>query len=120
MKIESKLVFKLGILLGILAMVAGSAGAHSIKFESDYHKELFNTGTFYLFVHIPVIMILGVLGIIKPAILMFSGAFLFSVPLWTKGIGVFNGGIVVPVGGMMMIAAWIWLLFVGNEEKKSK
>ena len=120
MKINSMLVFKLSVALGILAMVAGSAGAHSIKFESDYHKELFNTGTFYVFVHIPVLMILGVLGIVKPAILMFSGALMFSVPLWTKAIGVFNGGIIVPVGGMMMIAAWVWLLFIGKDEKKSE
>ena len=118
MKINSMLVFKLSVILGILAMVAGSIGAHSIKFESDYHKELFNTGTFYTFVHIPVLMLLGILGNVKPAILMFSGTLLFSVPLWTKAIGVFSGGIIVPVGGMMMIAAWVWLLFIGNEDKK--
>jgi len=118
LKVNSKLVFNLGVILGILAMVAGSAGAHGIKFESDYHKDLFNTGTFYTFFHIPVILILGVIGTSKPAYLMFSGIVLFCVPLWTKGMGIFDGGIIVPIGGMMVIAAWIWLLFAGNDGNK--
>lgn len=118
MKIESKLVFRLGVILGILTMVAGSAGAHGIKFESDYLKSLYETGTFYMFFHIPVILIMGIVGIVKPAFLMTAGTILFCVPLWTKGIGLFSGGIIVPVGGMMMIAAWIWMLFAGNDMKK--
>ena len=119
MKIKSKLVFRLGIVLGILAMIAGSAGAHGIDFKKDANLEkLFHTGTYYMFFHIPVILIMGVVGIVKPAILMFSGSILFCVPLWTKGMGLFSGGILVPVGGMMMIAAWIWMLFDGNENKQ--
>ena len=118
MKVQNKLIFRLGAVLGVIAMVAGSAGAHGIKFETDKLKNLFDIGLLYMFFHIPILMILGTLGKSKPAILMFAGVILFSGPLLLKGMGLFDGGIIVPIGGMMMIAAWIWLIFIGNDEKK--
>lgn len=99
-------------------MIAGSAGSHGIKFETDKLHDLFDIGLLYMFFHIPILLILGVVGKLKPAILMFAGVILFSGPLLLKGMGVFDGGIVVPIGGMMMIAAWIWLIFIGNEGEK--
>lgn len=118
LKVQNKLIFRLGAVLGVIAMVAGSAGAHGITFESDELENLFDIGLLYMFFHIPILMILGILGKSKPAILMFAGVILFSGPLLLKGMGLFDGGIIVPIGGMMMIAAWIWLIFIGNDEKK--
>ena len=117
LKIENKLVFRLAAVLGLLGMIAGSAGAHGIKFEPG-KKILFDTGLLYLFIHLPVLMVLGTLGISRQAYLMLGGVVLFSVPLVAKGIGIFDGGIIVPTGGMLMIASWVWLIFAGNPGKK--
>lgn len=118
LKIQNKLIFRLGVVLGLIGMVAGSAGAHGIKFETDKLKSFFDIGLMYMFFHIPILMILATLGKTKPAILMFAGVILFSAPLLLKGMGLFDGGIIVPIGGMMMIAAWVWLIFVGNDVNK--
>lgn len=120
MKIENKLVFRLAAVLGLVGMIAGTAGSHGIKFETPYLEKIFFIGQNFLFFHIPVLMILAVLGISKQAYLMLGGIVLFTIPLMTKGMGVFSGGIIVPTGGMMVMAAWVWLIFVGKSEKKEE
>ncbi len=62
-------------------------------------------------------MILGVVGMRKEALLMMAGLGGFTFPLIIKGIWGVNGGILVPVGGMILIAAWLWVLIVGGDVK---
>ena len=115
MQVKDKLVFRLGAFLAIVGLVMGTLGAHGIKFETPELHKLFDTGVLYLFFHVPVLLILGILGCRKEALLMAAGVCCFSIPLIIKGITGVSGGIIVPVGGMLMIVSWLWVLIGGGE-----
>ena len=115
MQVKDKLIFRLAVVLGLVGLVLGSFGAHGIKFETPKAKELFETGLLYMYVHVPVLMIMGILAIRKEALLMLDGVVTFTVPLILKALVGFQGGIIVPIGGMIMIIAWIWLLIGGGK-----
>ena len=118
MVVKDKLIFRLAAILGLIAMVLGSMGAHGIDFEDAYFHKLFDTGLLYLFIHIPVLMILGVLGLRKEALLLSAGVCGFSGALILKGMTTIDSGIVVPIAGMLMIAAWVWIIIGGGTVKR--
>ncbi len=116
LQIKNRIIFRIGATLGVLAIIAGSIGSHGIKFADEKAQKLYETGLLYLLIHLPVILICGVLDLKKQAYLMTAGVLMFSIPLLAKGIGVFDGGIIVPTGGMLMIVSWIWLIFIEKSE----
>lgn len=119
MEVKDKLIFRVAATLGLFAMIIGTMGAHGITFQDDYYHKLFDTGLLYLFVHIPVLMLLGVLGMRKEAILLTTGVCGFSLPLIVKGITTNGAGILVPIAGMLMISAWVWIIIsAGNDKTK--
>ena len=115
MQVKDKLVFRLGAIMALGALVMGTLGAHGIKFETAELHKLFDTGVLYLFFHVPVLLILGIIGCRKEAFLMMAGVCCFSIPLIIKGITGVSGGIIVPIGGMIMIVSWLWILIGGGQ-----
>jgi uncharacterized membrane protein YgdD (TMEM256/DUF423 family) len=120
LEVKDKLIFRIAASLGLFAMIIGSMGAHGIKFQDDYYHKLFDTGLLYLFIHIPVLMLLGVLGMRKEALLLTAGVCGFSLPLIVKGITTHGGGILVPIAGMLMIAAWLWIIISAGARAEKK
>ena len=59
MEVKDIFVFRVAVILGFINILLGSLGAHAIKFESDYYKELFDTGLLYQSIHIPVLLFLS-------------------------------------------------------------
>ena len=120
MQVKDKLIFRLAAFLGVAGLVLGTLGAHGIKFATPELHKLFDTGVLYIFFHIPVLMLLGILGCRKEALLMSAGVCCFSIPLVIKGITGVSGGIIVPVGGMVMIVSWVWVIVGGGESKNEE
>ena len=123
MQIKDVLVFRIAAFLGFLTVLLGSLGAHAIKFKSDYHEGLFDIALLYQAIHIPIIIFLSLFEKRKQSVAMLSGILGFTWPLFFKGataIDLKDIGILVPVGGMVLMFAWIWLIFSVNGHKKEQ
>ena len=120
LQVKDFLVFRIAVVLGFINILLGSLGAHAIKFESAYHNDLFDTALLYQSIHIPVILFLSLLDVRKQSIAMIGGLLGFTWPLFLKGATGFGLGPIVPTGGMVLMFAWIWLLFSVNPVKKEQ
>lgn len=99
-----------------VAVALGAFGAHGLKsMVSPQQLEWWHTATLYLFVHALGLLLLGLLIRLKYAtqtsawllqigIVIFAGslyAMALGAPLWF--------GAITPIGGVFMIAGWLWL-----------
>jgi uncharacterized membrane protein YgdD (TMEM256/DUF423 family) len=90
------------------AIAAGSFGAHAAKPPAvDWLK----TGSLYQLVHAVAAVALARIGR-RQALVMLTGATIFAATLYAMALGAPRFvGAVTPVGGVMMIGAWLWLAF---------
>jgi uncharacterized membrane protein YgdD (TMEM256/DUF423 family) len=96
----------LAAFIAALAVVAGAFGAHAL---GGQQAEWAKTGAFYALVHAVAVLSL-VAKTPRIAGVMLGGATLFSVTLYAMALGAPRWlGAVTPVGGALMIIAWIWL-----------
>ncbi len=88
-----------------LAIAAGAFGAHA---ATGVAQEWLKTGAFYQLIHaVAALVILDKLP--KQAGLMLAGSALFAATLYLMAIGLPHWlGAVTPIGGVMMIVAWLW------------
>ncbi|MFC3199427.1 DUF423 domain-containing protein [Parapedobacter deserti] len=113
-----------GVIFGLTAVVLGAFGAHALKkkFTEDQHAS-FETGIRYQFYHALVLLLVGFAqsgGLIGPGAytwLFISGTVLFSFSIYGLCLsGVFGTkwrflGPVTPVGGLLLVAGWVSLLY---------
>ncbi|MFT4903072.1 MAG: uncharacterized membrane protein YgdD (TMEM256/DUF423 family) [Thalassomonas sp.] len=115
---------KTGIFFCLTAVILGAFGAHSLK-QVLTEKQLssFQTGINYQFLHGLVILILSLNatyftsklnGILK---MMIAGIILFSFSIYLLtiqdilGVSMLFMGPITPIGGLLLISAWIMLFF---------
>ncbi|MGP5010568.1 DUF423 domain-containing protein [Psychrobacter glacincola] len=99
-----------------IAVALGAFGAHGLKnIVSAQQLEWWHTATLYLFIHALGLLLVGLLIRLKYAtqitawllqigIIIFAGslyAMTLGAPLWF--------GAITPIGGVLMIAGWLWL-----------
>jgi uncharacterized membrane protein YgdD (TMEM256/DUF423 family) len=98
----------LAALSAALAIGAGAFGAHVARPPA---VEWLKTGALYQMIHAVGTMVVG--GIHRRAAwLMLAGAGVFSLSLYAMALGAPRWfGAITPVGGLAMIAAWLWLTF---------
>ena len=99
-----------------IAVALGAFGAHGLKnIVSAQQLEWWHTATLYLFVHALGLLLVGLFIRMKYAtqitawllqigIIIFAGslyAMTLGAPLWF--------GAITPIGGVLMIAGWLWL-----------
>ena len=122
MQVKDQLVFRIATVLGFLTVLLGSLGAHAIKFESEKLKELFDIALLYQAIHVPVLLFLCLFQQRRQAMVMAGGLVGFCWSLFFKSITGGNDilGPLVPTGGMLLLFAWIWLLFTVNTDKNSQ
>lgn len=99
-----------------IAVALGAFGAHGLKNMVDSQQlEWWHTATLYLFVHALGLLIVGLLirlnyttqttaWLIQIGVIIFAGslyAMTLGAPRWF--------GAITPIGGIIMIAGWIWL-----------
>ncbi len=119
---SARLILQLAAVLGALTVAIGAFGAHGLRpmLEASGRLDTFETAVRYQFYHLLALLAVGVLAVARPDLRGLDTAAL----LWLAGIVVFSGslyaicftgitkfGAVAPLGGLLLIAGWVRLLF---------
>ncbi len=119
---SARLILQLAAVLGALTVAIGAFGAHALRpmLEASGRLDTFETAVRYQFYHLLALLAVGVLAVARPDLRGLDTAAL----LWLAGIVVFSGslyaicftgitkfGAVAPLGGLLLIAGWVRLLF---------
>lgn len=99
-----------------IAVTLGAFGAHGLKsMVSTQQLEWWHTATLYLFVHALGLLMVGLLIRLNYATqttawLLQIGVIIFAGSLYAMTLGAPRWfGAVTPIGGIIMIAGWLWL-----------
>lgn len=101
-------------LSGALAVAAGAYGAHGATGDAaDWLK----TGAMYQMIHaVAALVVMDRLGGKGPAVLLLAGGAVFALTLYAMALGAPRWlGAVTPIGGLAMIAGWLWLAWGGLD-----
>jgi uncharacterized membrane protein YgdD (TMEM256/DUF423 family) len=107
----------IGFILGLLGVAAGAFGAHALGDSLDPDRmRTFETAARYQLIHALALIGIGLAAARWPdqswrmsGALFAGGTVVFSGSLYAlslTGIGAF--GAVAPVGGVMLLAGWLW------------
>lgn len=114
-----RLFLTAGAISGALAVLLGAFGAHLLQqMISPEMLEIYKTGNQYQFYHTFALIFTGILMHFKPTktlewsgYLFIAGTTIFSGFLYLLAItGIKALGMIVPIGGLTLVAAWIFLL----------
>ncbi|CAM8619463.1 MULTISPECIES: DUF423 domain-containing protein [Sphingobium] len=96
----------LACLSAALAIGAGAFGAHGVA--DPKAAEWLRTGGLYQLIH--AVAAVALIGVARgAAALMLVGAAIFALTLYAMALGGPKWlGAVTPIGGMLMIAGWLW------------
>jgi uncharacterized membrane protein YgdD (TMEM256/DUF423 family) len=125
-----KKILSAGAILGIIAIILGAFGAHALKkLLSLEALATFETGVRYQMYHALFLIFVGIIPelstkakkiiyyLVVFGVLFFSGSIYF---LATDSLSTFDFkiiGLITPIGGLLLILAWVILLF--NLTKKN-
>ncbi|MGK2912194.1 MAG: DUF423 domain-containing protein [Sphingobium sp.] len=100
----------LAALSAALAIAAGAFGAHGAA--SPQAAEWLRTGGMYQLVH--AVAAVAIMNIARgPAGLMLAGGAIFGGALYVMALGGPKWlGAITPIGGTLLIAAWLWLAWI--------
>jgi uncharacterized membrane protein YgdD (TMEM256/DUF423 family) len=109
---------------GAVAVIAGAFGAHGLRATlSPEQLSAWNTATLYHLLHSVALLALGLYGattgrsVALPGALFAAGVLLFSGSIY--GLVLTSQrwlGPVTPIGGVLMIAAWLSLLALARPQ----
>ncbi len=109
--------FRIGALLGAIGVILGAFGAHALKamLEASGSLETYKTAVLYHFLHSLFLVTLSFSPFHKKATidriatLIVSGIVCFSGSLYLLTLLKWSWlGPVTPIGGLLLIAAWIY------------
>ena len=99
-----------------IAVALGAFGAHGLEaIVSPQQLEWWHTATLYLFIHALGLLLVGLLIRLKyttqtTAWLLQVGIVIFAGSLYAMTLGAPSWfGAITPIGGIFMIAGWLWL-----------
>ncbi|MCG3878190.1 DUF423 domain-containing protein [Psychrobacter sp. Ps6] len=99
-----------------IAVALGAFGAHGLEnIVSAQQFEWWHTATLYLFIHALGLLVVGLLIRLKyttqtTAWLLQIGIIIFAGSLYAMTLGASRWfGAITPIGGVLMIAGWLWL-----------
>ncbi len=106
--------FRVSAVVGFLAVALGAFGAHGLKDVLARHETtaIWQTGVLYHLVHAAVLLALSAF---RPAwrgpwLCFLVGVGVFSGSLYVMGVtGIRWLGAITPLGGLAMLAGWLWL-----------
>ena len=107
-----------------LAVMLGAFGAHGLKARAtEAQLAWWQTATDYFFYHALGLMLIAILMKVLPQlkiqrsfILIQLGIILFCGSLYTMALGLPRGlGAITPIGGALMIAAWLDLAWKAKK-----
>lgn len=113
-----------GAVLGLLAVVLGALASHSLRDQIPASSlESFQTAVQYQMYHGLFLLVLGVQRILHARDrkivfgLVLSGVICFSLSIYLLSTKALTGldfspfGWITPLGGLLMISGWCWLLY---------
>jgi len=116
----AKLFLIIGSILGGTGVMIGAFGAHALKniLENSGRMETFETAVKYQFYHALALILLGILisnqhhHYYQYSGYSFAlGTLIFSGSLYILCMtGITKFGMITPIGGLLMIAGWLFLL----------
>ena len=99
-----------------IAVALGAFGAHGLKaIVSSQQLEWWQTATLYWFIHGLGLLLVGILIRLNYATqttawLLQIGVIIFASSLYAMTLGAPRWfGAITPIGGVLMIAGWLWL-----------
>ena len=118
----------------LTAVILGAFGAHGLKeLISKESLEVFKTGVFYQFIHALSILLVVILAktfdieklkysvyFFITGILLFSGSLYFLSTKSATGFNVSFLGPVTPLGGLMFIIGWFFIVVTILKSKNLK
>ena len=120
-----------GSFLGLIAVLLGAFGAHGLKESlSETAINSFETGVRYQMYHAFLLLITGsalslpskslkiILYLVSSGVLFFSGSIYLLATKPLTGIDISTIAWITPIGGALLISAWILVLY--NFIKSSK
>jgi len=113
-------------IFGATGVAAGAYGAHALTMQlSPYLLNVFQTAVLYQLIH--ALALLGIVALLNQSIvskallisasLMVIGTVLFSGSLYLLTLSSWRVGLITPLGGFMLISAWIMLLITAITYK---
>jgi uncharacterized membrane protein YgdD (TMEM256/DUF423 family) len=98
----------LAALSAAMAIGAAAFGAHGVA--TPKAAEWLRTGGEYQLAHAIALLLLAHRpGLVRPAIMLLVGSLIFAATLYAMALGAPRWlGAVTPVGGVLMIAGWLW------------
>ncbi len=118
----NKTIFGVGVIIGVTAIALGAFGAHGLKSSlSADEMATFETGVKYQMYHALFLLVLALINGIPKRMktlvfyLVLSGVVLFSFSIYFLATNSLTSvdfrsiGFVTPLGGLLMITAWILL-----------
>ncbi|PKV48366.1 uncharacterized membrane protein YgdD (TMEM256/DUF423 family) [Aquimarina sp. MAR_2010_214] len=119
----NKTILITGAVLGLLAVLLGAFGAHGLKKLVDPESiDSFTTGVRYQMYHAIVCIILGNMSVLEEVtrkrifyffmggITLFSGSIYLLVIDEVLGISLSSIGFITPLGGLLLILGWFFLV----------
>ncbi len=118
-----------GLFFGATGVILGAVGSHALKEHPAEVLEYYQIGNKYQIYHALFLLILGLLQNRFPGKLInlsifctIVGTVFFSGSLYLLALAKIKIGMITPIGGMLLISAWILLLiqvlFTKTQSKK--
>lgn len=102
---------------GALAVIAGAFGAHG---ASGVAAEWLKTGGQYQLIHAVAALVAIRMDARGPAWLFVTGAAVFAGTLYLMALGLPHWlGAITPLGGLALIAGWLWLAWLAAANRSS-
>ncbi len=106
-----------GLFFGTTGVIMGAVGSHALEEHTAETLKFFQIGNKYQIYHALFLLILGLLHQRYQGKLMnlsifctIAGIVLFSGSLYFLSLAKIKVGMITPIGGMLLISAWILLL----------
>ncbi len=129
--IMNKKIILIALVFGILAIILGAFGAHALKKSLNPEQLVsFETGVRYQMYHAFFLFFVGTTSLISErkkktitvltliGILFFSGSIYLLTTKELTSIDISSVAFLTPIGGMLLILAWLVVLFniLSNKE----
>lgn len=103
----------LAALSGAMAVAAGAFGAHGASAQA---ADWLRTGAQYQLIHALAALVAARMGFRVPGWLFVAGGAIFAGTLYAMALGAPRLlGAVTPVGGVALIAGWLWLAWAARR-----
>lgn len=119
----NKTILVTGAILGVVSIILGAFGAHALKELIPISaQQTFETGVRYQMYHALLLLFVGSSALIKPktkkimfyliviGLLFFSGSIYGLATNELSGFNFKSIGFITPIGGLLLIVAWIFMV----------